>query len=229
MAAETILILGESGNGKSTSLRNLNPKETFIISTTSKPLPWKGWKKQYTRWDKDSNPTGNWYQTSRSNNIITLMKYVSKQRPEIKTIVIDDLQYMMSFEFIDRRAEKSYDKFNDIGGGLVDVIRTSDILRDDLKVIFTSHSENTGDSMNPHWTLKTIGRMLNEKITPEGLFTYIFYAMAINNGETIEYKMLTNTDGEHVAKTSLGMFDDKLIDNDISKVIEIIDRYSSGE
>lgn len=89
MAAETILILGESGNGKSTSLRNLNPKETFIISTTSKPLPWKGWKKQYTRWDKDSNPTGNWYQTSRSNNIITLMKYVSKQRPEIKTIVID--------------------------------------------------------------------------------------------------------------------------------------------
>ena len=67
------------------------------------------------------------------------------------------------------------------------------------------------------------------EITPEGLFTYIFYAMAINNGETIEYKMLTNTDGEHVAKTSLGMFDDKLIDNDISKVIEIIDRYSSGE
>lgn len=135
----------------------------------------------------------------------------------------------MGFEFIDRRSEKGYDKFNDIGGGLVDVLRTADILRDDVKVIFTSHSENTGDSMDQHWTLKTIGKMLNEKITPEGLFTYVFYAMAINNGETVEYKMLTNTDGQHVAKTPLGMFEEKLIDNDINRVIEIIDQYNSGE
>ena len=68
MAAETILILGESGQGKSTSLRNLNPKETFIISTTSKPLPWRGWKKMYTKFDPKNNPEGNWYQTSKSSN-----------------------------------------------------------------------------------------------------------------------------------------------------------------
>lgn len=88
MAAETILILGESGNGKSTSLRNLNPKETFIISTTSKPLPWRGWKKQYTKFEKN-NPKGNLYQVSRSNDIVNIMKYISNQRPDIKIIVID--------------------------------------------------------------------------------------------------------------------------------------------
>jgi adenylate kinase family enzyme len=89
MAAETLLILGESGQGKSTSLRNLNPKETFIISTTSKPLPWRGWKKNYTKWDPKSNPDGNWYQTAKSSNVVTIIKYVSSKRPEIKNIVLD--------------------------------------------------------------------------------------------------------------------------------------------
>lgn len=229
MAAETILILGESGHGKTTSLRNLDPKETFIISTTAKPLPWRGWKKNYTKWDPKTNPQGNWYQTSKSNNVATIMKYVSSKRQDVKNLIIDDLQYTMAFEFMDRRSEKSYDKFNDIGGDFTDLLRTADVLRDDLKLIFTAHSENTGDAMNPHWTLKTIGKMVNEKITPEGLFTYVFYAIAKDNGGEIEYKFLTNTDSEHVAKTPLGMFTDKLVDNDMKQIIEIIDKYNSGE
>lgn len=229
MAAETILILGESGCGKSTSLRNLDSNETFIISTTSKPFPWRGWKKSYTKWDPKTNPTGNWYQTSKSSNVATIIKYVNAKRPEIRNVVIDDLQYTMAFEFMDRRTEKSYDKFNDIGGDFTDLLRTADLLREDLKLIFTSHSENTGDNMNPHWTLKTIGRMVNEKITPEGLFTYVFYALPQNNGDSIEYKFLTNSDGEHVAKTPLGMFEDKLIDNDLQEIIKVIDKYNAGE
>lgn len=229
MAAETILILGESGCGKTSSLRNLNPKETFIISTTSKPLPWRGWKKDYIRWDPNISIKGNWYQTSKSTNVITIMKYVSAKRPEIKNLVIDDLQYTMAFEFLDRRKEKGYDKFNDIGGDFTDILRITDTLRDDLKIIFTSHSENTGDAMNPHWSLKTIGRMVNEKVTPEGLFTYVFYALPQNNDNIIEYKFLTNTDGEHVAKTPLGMFENKLVDNDLQAIIDIIDKYNKGE
>lgn len=89
MAAETILILGESGQGKSTSLRNLNPAETFIISTTSKPLPWRGWKKMYIKFDPKTNPDGNWYQTAKSSNILTIIKYINTKRPEIKNIVVD--------------------------------------------------------------------------------------------------------------------------------------------
>lgn len=227
MAAETILILGESGCGKSTSLRNLDPKETFIISTTSKPLPWRGWKKQYITWDPKDNPQGNRYQTSKSSNIGKIIKYINAKRPEIKNIVVDDLQYTMSFEYMDRRTETGFQKFSDIGGDFTDLLRLADTLRDDVKLIFTSHSENTGDSMNPHFSLKTIGKMVNEKITPEGLFTYVFYALPQNDGDSMAYKFLTNNDGEHVAKTPMGMFDELLIDNDLAEILKVIDQYNN--
>jgi hypothetical protein len=226
--AETILILGESGQGKSTSLRNLDPKETFIISTTSKPLPWRGWKKQYTKFDAKEN-TGNWCQTSKSANIGKIIKFINAKRPEIKNIVVDDLQYTMCFEYMDRRTETGFQKFNDIGGDFTDLLRLADSLRDDLTLIFTAHSENTGDAVNPHWTLKTIGKMVQEKVTPEGLFTYVFYAMAIPNGDGMDYKFLTNSDGEHVAKTPMGMYDTLLIDNDMKEILDVIDKYNNGE
>lgn len=230
MSAETLLILGESGAGKSSSLRNLNPKETFIISTTPKPLPWRGWKKYYTKWDPKTNLEGNWYQTSKSVNIGTIVKYISNKRPEIKNVILEDIQYAMSFEYMDRRKEVGYGKFNDIGGDFTDLLRIADSIRDDIKLIFIGHSENTGDNSNPHWSLKTVGKMVTEKITPEGLFTYVFYALPQRvDDNTMDYKFLTNTDGEHVAKTPLGMFENRLIDNDLDVIIKTIDEYNSGE
>lgn len=229
MAAETILLLGESGTGKSSSLRNLDPKETFIISTTSKPFPWRGWKKQYTKFDPKSNPDGNWYQTSKSSNILKIVKYVNAKRPEVKVIVLEDVQYSMSFEFMDRRNELGYQKFTDIGGDFTDLLRSADSLRDDLKLVFIAHSENVGDSMNPHYTLKTIGKLLNDKITPEGVFTYIFHtSVQPGDGDTMSYKFLTNNDGDHVAKTPMGMFNELYIDNDLAEIIKVIDEYNNG-
>lgn len=90
MAAQTILILGESGSGKSSSLRNLNPEETFIISTTAKPLPWRGYKKQYTKLDT-KKISGNYFQSSDSSQIIKILKFIDVKMPKIKTIVIDDI------------------------------------------------------------------------------------------------------------------------------------------
>jgi hypothetical protein len=230
MAAETILILGESGCGKSTSFRNLDPKETFIISTTSKPLPWRGWKKQYTKFNPKDNPDGNWYQTPKSAQITKIIKYVNAKRPEIRNIIIDDIQYAMSFEYMDRRSETGFQKFSDIGGDFTDMLRVADELRDDIKLIFSAHSENVGDAMNPHWTLKTVGKLVAEKITPEGLFTYVFHAIPQpGDGDRMSYKFLTNTDGEHVAKTSMGMFEDLYIDNDLNEIIKIINEYNEGE
>lgn len=229
MAAETILILGESGRGKTTSLRNLNPKETFIISTTSKPLPWKGWKKSYTKFDPKTNPDGNWCQCSKSTVVASIIKYVSSKRPEIKNIIVDDLQYAMAFEFMDRRKEKGYEKFNDIGGDFTDMLRVADVIRDDIKLVFTGHSENVGDTMNEYWTLKTIGKMVKEKVTPEGLFTYVFHALVKEGDNGMEYVFLTNTDGIHVAKTPLGMFENMEIDNDMNEILKVIDAYNEGE
>ena len=135
----------------------------------------------------------------------------------------------MAFEFMDRRKEKGYEKFNDIGGDFTDMLRVGDSLRDDVKIIFTGHSENVGDSINEYWTLKTIGKMVKEKVTPEGLFTYVFHALVEEGDDGMEYKLLTNTDGIHVAKTHLGMFDKLKIDNDLNEIIKVIDAYNEGE
>lgn len=147
----------------------------------------------------------------------------------MKNIRVLDVQYTMSFEFLDRRKETGFQKFSDIGGDFTDLLRSADNLRDGTKLIFTGHAENVGDAMNPHWTLKTIGKLVSEKITPEGLFTYVFYAMAQPADDKMEYKFLTNTDGEHVAKTPLGMFKDMYVDNDLAEIIKIIDAYNEGE
>lgn len=135
----------------------------------------------------------------------------------------------MAFEYMDRRTETGFQKFSDIGGDFTDLLRAADGMRDDMKLIFTSHSENTGDAMNPHWTLKTVGKMVSEKITPEGLFTYVFYAKVMNEGDKMSYKLLTNTDGEHVAKTPMDMFNELYVDNDIAEIIKVIDAYNEGE
>lgn len=92
MACETIAIVGESGSGKSTSLRNLDPTETFIISTTGKPLPFRGWRKKYIKLAKDANGnyTGNYYTSSAWDKIIKILKVINSKMPHIKQVIIDD-------------------------------------------------------------------------------------------------------------------------------------------
>ena len=96
--AQSILVIADSGTGKSTSIRNLDPKETFII-TANKPLPFKGWKSKYTQISKD-NPKGNLTSAATAAGIIKAMKHVNDKMPEIKTIVVDDWQYMSSLSIL---------------------------------------------------------------------------------------------------------------------------------
>jgi hypothetical protein len=105
--AASVLVIAESGSGKSTSIENLNPKETFIINVANKPLPFKGWKSKYILWSKE-NPTGNLYSKADADSIVACMKYVSERRPEIKNIVVDDFQYMMGFEYMEKALEKGW-------------------------------------------------------------------------------------------------------------------------
>jgi ABC-type dipeptide/oligopeptide/nickel transport system ATPase component len=231
MAAETIAIVGESGTGKSTSLRNLNPQETFIISTTGKPLPFRKYKQKYTELKKSKDGfVGNYYVSSDYSKIINMLKIINLKMPQIKQVIIDDWQYMLSYEFVDRATEVGYSKFSELAQHAMEVLRYSEQMRPDCKMIFITHSENTGDAMNPKYVIKTIGKLLSEKVTLEGMFTYVFFTKIVKgDDDKMQYKFLTNTDGECVAKTPMGMFEDLLIDNDLAKIIQAIDDYNGDE
>ena len=231
MAAETIAIVGESGTGKSTSLRNLNPETTFIISTTGKPLPFRAWKKKYIPIKiEGKNVSGNYYVSSKWDQILKILQIIDKMMPHIKQVIIDDFQYVLSYEFVDRATEVGYTKFSELAQHAMEILRYSEKMREDCKMIFLTHSENVGDNVNPKYVIKTVGKLLSEKVTLEGLFTYIFFTK-VNEGDSgrMEYKLITNNDGSCVAKTSLGMFEDLDIDNDLDEIIKVIDAYNEGE
>lgn len=231
MAAETIAIVGESGSGKSTSLRNLDPKETFIISTTGKPLPFRGYRKKYQELKKvNGEYVGNYYISSNYSKILNMLKIINLKMPNIKQVVVDDWQYMLSYEFVDRATEVGYTKFSELAQHAMEVLRYSEQMREDCKMVFLTHSENVGDVMNPKYVIKTIGKLLAEKVTLEGMFTYVFFTKIVEGDDgKMEYKFLTNTDGECVAKTPMGMFSDMLVDNDLAEIIKVIDSYNDSE
>lgn len=233
MAAETIAVVGESGSGKSSSLRNLDPSKTFIIATVPKPLPFRSWKSKFKQItvDKETNSyIGNYYVNSNWEKILNMLKYVNTKMSHIKYIVLDDMQYILSYEFVDRASEVGYSKFTELAQHLMEILRYSEKMRDDLKLIFLTHCENVGDVLNPKYVIKTIGKLLSEKVTLEGLFTYILFTK-VQEGDDgrMEYKFITNTDGSCIAKTPMGMFEELLIDNDLNKVIKAIDEYNEGE
>lgn len=230
--AELIAIVGESGSGKTTSIRNLNPNETFIISTTGKRPGIRGAKKLYPTVEltKDSFK-GNFYETANVDNIGKMMSLISVKRPEIKTIIVDDYQYIQAFESMDRVDEKGYGKFTDMAKHAYEVLKKGKSLRDDLYVCILTHSENTGDNINPYYKIKTLGKLLDSVITLEGLFTYVLFTKIVKDptSDTIMYKFVTNSDGTCTAKTPIGLFDDVLIDNDLNFVINKIKEYNEGE
>lgn len=137
---------------------------------------------------------------------------------------------MLSYEFVDRATEVGYTKFSELAQHAMEVLRYSEQMREDCKMVFLTHSENVGDVMNPKYVIKTIGKLLAEKVTLEGMFTYVFFTKIVEGDDgKMEYKFLTNTDGECVAKTPMGMFPDMLVDNDLAEIIKVIDSYNDSE
>lgn len=229
--AELIAIVGESGSGKTTSIRNLNPEETFIISTTGKRPGIKGAKKKYPDLKiLDNSISGNFYVTSNIDNIKKIMNIIDKKLLNIKTLIIDDFQYLQAFEAMARVDEKGFAKFTDMAKHAYDALKSAMNMREDLVVCVLTHSENTGDNINPYYKIKTQGKMLDNVITLEGLFTYVLFTKVTSNeSNEIEYKFITNSDGTCTAKTPMGLFKDLLIDNDLNYVINRIKEYSDEE
>lgn len=217
-------IVGQSGTGKSTSIETLNPKETVIINVSNKPLPFKGWKSNYTQGKLSEG--ANYISTDVAATIVQALKYISDNRPEVKYVIIDDLQYLMSFEFMAKAKEKGFEKFTDIGKNTFDVLNASRQLRDDLIIFAIYHEESTSENFNPKRKIKTIGKLLDDKITLEGLFTIVFFTeVKIEEDQKPHYYFVTQTDGVTTAKSPRGMFDELLIPNDLSFVSTKINEY----
>jgi ABC-type dipeptide/oligopeptide/nickel transport system ATPase component len=231
--AEMIAIVGESGSGKTTSIRNLNPEETFIISTTGKRPGIKGAKKKYPDFkvNKETKEmSGNFYTSSNIEAIKQMMKIVNLKMPNVKVLVIDDFQYLQAFEAMARVDEKGYGKFTDMAKHAYEALKTGMDMRDDLFIVVSTHSENTGDNLNPYYKIKTQGKMLDSVITLEGLFTYVLFTKVVKDDyDSVQYKFLTNSDGTCTAKSPMGLFEDLLIDNDLDYVVKKIKEYNEGE
>lgn len=219
--SNTVLIIGQSGSGKSTSLRNLDPKTTFIINVLDKPLPFRSFKKSYQPVTKE-NKLGNYYSTNDWSHVVKCIEMVNKDRHDITTLVIDDWQYILAYEFMRRVSEKGFDKFSELANHGWSTINACLSTRPTLTNFILAHSDvdATGRSK-----CKTIGKMLDEKITIEGLFTTVLHSRVIDGA----YKFQTQYDGEFLAKSPMGMFDEMLIDNDLVAVKAAVENYFNDE
>lgn len=224
--ANKILIVGDSGKGKSTSMRNLSPESTFIVNVENKELPWRGFKKSYKSLSKE-NPEGNMISTDNTETILKVMDKVNNDMPHIKVLVIDDAQYIMANEYMRKAMVKGYEKYSEIGRNFFLLIDRPKSLRDDLTVIFMMHSEVIDDGMgNKTQKAKTIGRMIDSAITLEGKFTVVLYADVEKGKDGNKYYFNTQNNGANTCKSPIGMFKDDKIPNDLAMVIEAMNQYN---
>lgn len=194
-----VLILGESGSGKSASLRNFDPEEVGVFNVASKPLPFRRQLKVV--------------------NGATYGKIIKAlSAPTLKTYVIDDSQYLLAFEFFDKAKETGYEKFTNIAlnfRNLIQFVIAS--TPPDCIVYFLHHTEET---QGGRLKAKTIGKMLDEKLTVEGLFSIVLLCQT--DGK--EHKFITQSDGYTTVKSPMEMFPLE-IENDLKLVDETIRTY----
>lgn len=209
------MILGQSGTGKTASLRNLKPADTLLIQAVKKPLPFrsKDWR-PCTKGD----PEGSILVTDSSHTIVGAM-----QRTKKPVIVIDDFQYILANEFMRRILDQesgnaAFAKYNEIARHAWDILMAAGRLADTTRVYILAHTQQDDAG---HVKVKTIGKLLDEKITMEGLLTIVLRTAVING----QYLFSTQNSGLDTVKSPMGMFDSEHIPNDIAAVDAAICDY----
>lgn len=198
-----VLILGHSGSGKSTSMRNCTADRFGIINVQGKPLPFRTDMKTFN--------------TDSYQDIIMALK-----QSKTPSIVIDDSQYIMSHEYMYRASETGYQKYSEIGQHFFQILETIRKMPDD-RIVYMMHHIETGDDGREK--AKTVGKMIDNYIVVEGCFTIVLKAIATSDG----YFFRTVTNGADAVKAPLGMFEDEQIDNDLVKVDDIIREFYGKE
>ena len=201
--AKIVMVVGRSGVGKSASLRNLDVKAYSVVEVCGKPLPFRTTKNAYN-----------------TDDYANISAYMHKTPADI--IIIDDSQYLMANEFMRRAREKGYEKYTEIGLNFWNLINEASKLPDNKTIYFLHHSEEDKSGTIKE---KTIGNMLDEKICIAGMFSIVLYADKSDK----EYFFMTQNDGRNPAKTPMGMFESKIIENDIALVDRTIREYYEME
>lgn len=194
-----VMVYGQSGTGKSTSLRNFKPEDVCIVNVSGKPLPFK-----------------NKHKTFNTDDYMAIETAIKKA--PAKSIVIDDATYLMTGDYMRTAKVTGYQKFTDLALNYYTLVKTAAALPDDKIVYFMGHSDidNNGNEK-----FKTIGKLLDEKITLEGMFTIVLKTVVTDG----KYQFSTRNSGQDTVKTPMGMFSEPMIENDLAAVDKAIREY----
>lgn len=217
--ADLVLVMGESGAGKTTSLRNLDPSATFIIDTDKKGLSWRGWKAQYNA------SARNYLKSDMPGAVLNYLRTIN-DNPEyahVKVVVVDTLNGIMVADEYRKRNTPGYDKWADLAWSVWGLIDYALTMRADLTVVFIAHSQTERDDSGALFTrVKTSGRKL-DKIVVESKFPIVLLAKN-DNGRFVFETQAPNT----TAKAPVGMFDPPTITNDLAEVVQRIGEYNNA-
>lgn len=222
-----VVILGATGSGKSTSIKNLNPQETVILALKAidKDLPFKGSRKLYNQENK------NYFALKNYSEFLTLMDSISNNAPKVKNIVLEDSTYIMRTEFFDRASEVGFTKFTELADHFRKIISKGTSLRSDINVFMLLHSEPIMQDGSPiGYKAATVGKLLDEKYNPlESVTVTLFCQPKYDDKGNPQYGFYTKrmkVDGVEIpAKTPDGMFEEDFIPNDLNYVIKAMDEY----
>lgn len=214
--ANIICVMGESGSGKTSAMRNLDPASTYYIDCDKKGLSWRGWRQQY------NTDAKNYTRTDDQQFVLRLLHAINDKEStrHIKTVIVDTINGIMVADEMRRSKEKGYDKWLDLAVAIYDIIDYALTMRDDLTVVFVAHTQTDHDENGYMFTrIKTSGKKL-DKITLESKFPVVLLAKVIDGKHVFETKANFST-----AKTPMGAYEEQYIDNDIAEVLKVLAKF----
>lgn len=214
--AKALCVMGESGSGKTTAMRNLDPKTTFYVDCDKKGLSWKGWRKDFNEENK------NYFCTDFPEQALNFLVMANERESakHIKTIVFDTINGLMVADEMRRMREKGYDKWQDLAVSIYSLIDYALTVREDLTPIFIAHTQTDHDDNGFMFTrIKTSGRKL-DKITVESKFSTVLWAKRMDDRYVFDTQSENST-----AKAPFGAFPDRYIDNDITQVLKALEDF----
>ena len=223
--ANCTIVLGKSGAGKSTSIKGLDPKETVIINTLKKRLPFKGSNSLYSKEQK------NLFNVDEYMQVIALLQNISDKAPYVKNIVLDDIIYVMRKEYFKRSKESGYGKYTELAAHFQQIISTCENLREDLNVFFILHSEDViSDNSITGYKVSTIGKLIDNQYNPMEVVPMVLYsAVKFDEKGNPEYGFYTHASKEGgveiPAKSPDEMFTEDFIPNDLGFVTKAMTAY----